>query len=402
MPILDAPTMYVRLGLAINRLIPGYVDAYYGPPELRVAVEAEATPSLGDLEALAQSLEETVAADRTMAPARREFLSSELRAMRTTLRILSGDPPDIVDEVHSLYGVRPQWVDEALFRDVHNALDQVLPGAEPLARRVADFRERSRVPVEVAAPVVRHLADDLRGRARRHFDLPAQEEFETAYVRDKPWYAYNWYLGNARSLIEINQDIALETWDLPTLVAHEGYPGHHTEHSIKEQHLYRQKHCLEHSLLLSNTPSALISEGIATNALQAVASQSEIASLLSYSYEAAGLPRADAARAYDFMILIRTLNRVSDNQALLLYRDRVPEDDVIAYGMRYSLNDEAEQRHRLRSLKDPLWRSYGYNYTLGQDLVAAFLDASPDRTRAFARLLSEPLTPRQIQRPITE
>lgn len=397
---LDAPTAYVRLGLAINRLFPGYVDAYYGSPELRVAVESEEAPSPADLEALADSLEESVAADLTMDASRREFLCAQLCAMRTTVRILRGDPPDIADEVHGLYGVTPQWVDEALFRDAHNALDQVLSGAEPLTRRVAGFRERSRVPVEVAAAVVRQLTGDLRKRARRRFDLPAWEECETAYVRDKPWYAYNWYLGNARSLIEINQDLPLEMWDLPNLVAHEAYPGHHTEHSIKEQQLYRREHCLEHSILLCNTPSALISEGIATNALQAVASQDDIASILLHCYETAGLPRADAARAHDFMIAVRTLEKVSDNQALLLLRDRVSEDEVIAYGMRHSLNDEAEERQRLRSLKDPLWRSYGYNYTLGRDLVAAFLDASPDRTQAFVRLLSEPLTPRQIQPPI--
>jgi hypothetical protein len=396
----DAPTAYVRLGLAIDRLLPGYVDAYYGPPELRVAVEAGEAPSPADLEALADSLEESLAAGSTLAPGRREFLAAELGAMRTTLRILRGDPPDIVDEVHGLYGVRPQWVDEALFRDAHDALDRLLPGAESLARRVADFRERSRVPVEVASPVVRRLADELRKRTRARFDLPAGEEFETAYVRDKPWYAYNRYLGDARSLVEINRDLALEMWDLPNLVAHEAYPGHHTERSIKEEHLYRRGHRLEHSIALCNTPSALISEGIATNALGAVASPEDVASILSHCYQAAGLPRADAARAHDFMAALRTLERVSDNQALLLYRDRVPEDEVIAYGMRHSLDDEAEVRQRLRSLKDPLWRSYGYNYTLGRDLVASFLDASPDATQAFARLLSEPSTPRQLQRPL--
>jgi hypothetical protein len=95
-----------------------------------------------------------------------------------------------------------------------------------------------------------------------------------------------------------------------------------------------------------------------------------------------------------------TLGKVFDNQALLFCRDGVSEDEVIAYGLRHSLNDEAWERHRVQNLKDPLSRSYGYNYTLGRDLVAAFLDASPDRTQAFARLLSEPLTPGQIQRAI--
>jgi hypothetical protein len=400
MSVPDAPTVYVRLGLAIDRLLPDYVEAYYGPPELRAAVEAEGTPSPGNLEALADSLDEALAPDTTMEPERREFLATELSAMRTTIRILGGDAPDFVDEVHSLCGVRPEWVDESVFVEAHETLDQLLPGAKPLAQRVAAFRERSRVPVEAAAAVVRQLADDLRERARQRFDLPAWEAFEVAFVPDQPWYAFNRYLGNAKSLIEINQDFALEVWDFPTLVAHEAYPGHHTDFSIKEQHLYREKGRLEHSIRLSSTPSALVAEGIAKNALQAVATQDDIASIFLRCYEAAGLLRDDAARAPDFVAAQSTLGKVFDNQALLFCRDGVSEDEVIAYGLRHALDDEAWVRHRVQNLKDPLSRSYGYNYTLGRDLVAAFLDASPDGTQAFGRLLSEPLTPGQLERTI--
>jgi hypothetical protein len=65
----------------------------------------------------------------------------------------------------------------------------------------------------------------------------------------------------------------MEMWGIPTVVAHEAYPGHHTERVMKEDKLYLGEGRLEHSIALSNTPSALVSEGIATNALQAVASE---------------------------------------------------------------------------------------------------------------------------------
>ncbi len=101
------------------------------------------------------------------------------------------------------------------------------------------------------------------------------------------------------------------------------------------------------------------------------------------------------------MLAMRPLERVFDNQVLLLFRDRVSEAEFMAYGQRYAFEDEAQARHGLRFVQDPLGRSYSYNYTLGRDLVAAFLDASPDRTQAFARLLSEPWTPNQLERSIT-
>ena len=88
---LDTPSAYVRLGLPINQHFPGYVDAYYGPPELRLAIQAEQELPPDDLEAFAQSLEDASAADLSMPADRREFLSTELGAMRTTLRILRGD-----------------------------------------------------------------------------------------------------------------------------------------------------------------------------------------------------------------------------------------------------------------------------------------------------------------------
>jgi hypothetical protein len=61
--------------------------------------------------------------------------------------------------------------------------------------------------------------------------------------------------------------------------AHEGYPGHHTEFSVKEWKLYRELNQFEHSILLLNSPKLIISEGIAelaTNVLFSYQDQAEI------------------------------------------------------------------------------------------------------------------------------
>jgi hypothetical protein len=391
-----APAEYIRLAFWIDRHFPGYVDAYYGPPEMKAQAMAGDLPSLEALDELAASLERSISADAGLAADRRAYLEEEARAMRTTLRILGRDAPDIIDEVRSLYGVTPAWVDERLFEQAHRDLDQILPGQEPLPERVQGFRERSRVPVETAVSIIRRLLADFRSRTLDLFALPPGEGCEISVVMDKPWRAYNWYLGGRKSRIEFNQDAPIEAWDIPTIVAHEAYPGHHTERVTKEEKLYLGEGRLEHSIALSNTPSALVSEGIAKNALRVLIPEDEIESILVDCYERAGLSRSDALHAMAFVDAYSHLDNVTDNQVLLLFRDHASEAEVMAYGMRYSLTTREDEERLLRFVKDPLSRSYTYNYTLGSQLVAAFLDHSPDKQRAFQRLLSEPMTPSQI------
>lgn len=393
----DAPTQYVQLALMIDRHFSGYVDAYFGPPELKNQAAAGDMPPLGALEDFAVSLAGSISTDPSLTPDRRNFMEEQLRAMRTTIRILAGDAPDFVDEVRLLYGVTPAWVDEAVFTEAHRVLVDILPGPEPLPERVQGFRERSRVPVELAVSIIRQLLEEFRSRTLRLFDLPPEESCEISVVNDKSWMAYNWYLGRGRSRIEFNQDFPMELWGIPTTVAHETYPGHHAEAASKEHKLYIGEGRLEHAILLSNNPSSLVSEGIAANALLAVASEGELAAILADCYARAGLPESDARRALAFIGAFNQLKSVSDNQLLLLHRDHAPEAEVVDYGIRYALDTGEDELRYLRFYKDPLSRSYAYNYTLGCELIAAYLDRAPDRRQAFQRLLSEPSTPTQLR-----
>ena len=392
-----APETYVRLAFMIDRCFPGYIDAYYGPQGLRAEATSGEEPAPQVLRELCTSLQRAIDEDSSLAPDRRAFLREEARAMSTTVEILAGNEPTISDEVELLYGVKAAWVDESVFEDCHSVFDEILPGHGPLSERVQAFRERSRISTEVAASILPEIIADIRRRTRRSFALPADEECEVAFVADKPWRAYNWYLGNGKSLIEINSDASLEMWDIPIMVAHETYPGHHTERTVKEFKLYVEQKRVEHSIALNNTPSALISEGIATNALEAIASEAEIDAMLVECYARAGLPKSDAVRARAFAQAYGKLESVADNQMLLMYGRRATDDEVVNYGIRYALTTREDEDLTLRFLKDPLSRSYRCNYTLGRQLVAAFLDQATDKKHAFWRLLSESLTPRQLR-----
>ena len=97
----------------------------------------------------------------------------------------------------------------------------------------------------------------------------------------------------------------------------------------------------------------------------------------------------DFIKAYRF-------EKVTDNQVLLLYRDHAPDNEIIDYGIRYGLMEEEQGHHLLRFYRDPLSRSYTYNYTLGRDLIAEFLAKTGRKAEMLRRLLYELFTPTQI------
>ena len=56
---------------------------------------------------------------------------------------------------------------------------------------------------------------------------------------------------------------------MPHLVAHESYPGHHTEHCRKELGLVERAGRVEHTVFLVNTPECLMAEGLADLGVEA-------------------------------------------------------------------------------------------------------------------------------------
>ena len=75
----------------------------------------------------------------------------------------------------------------------------------------------------------------LRERTQALVPLPADEEFALELVAGEPWSAFNYYLGRHRSRIVVNTDLPFSGAEIVHLAAHEGYPGHHTEHATKEE-----------------------------------------------------------------------------------------------------------------------------------------------------------------------
>jgi hypothetical protein len=240
---------------------------------------------------------------------------------------------------------------------------------------------------------------EARRRTVDFVDLPPGEGVVFELVKDKPWSGYNWFLGDARSKVEINTDLPLRANGLVGLICHEAYPGHHAEHALKEIGLYRERGWGEFSVQLIHTPEAVIAEGIATQAETIVVPGEELARWQAeVLYPAAGVaPPVSPAVEARIGKAQRALRAVSANAALLLHTGQIGEAEAVAYIGRYALSDEAQARQSLRFITDPLWRAYVWCYHAGRDLLGAWLGGAGDdhgaRLDRFRRLLTEPVYP---------
>ena len=381
---------YVRLAHGIDAHFEGFIDGYGGPAEW-------ADRSLRPVPAL-QAQAETLAGLVNSEPdaERARFLKVQLRAMQTMLRKLGGEELAYADEVRGLYDIDPLRTPERTFEAAHAALDSALPGSGSLTERLDTLRKRVAVRqpdiLKVAAPILH----ELRSRTATLLPLPEGEDFSIGLVNDKPWGGYNWPLGNFRSRIDINTDLPVSLTDLPDLLAHEGYPGHHTEHALKELHLSRNRGWQEHSLQLINAPECVVSEGIAVNALRAVMTQEEVDAWLTGELaQLAGVDPGDVSAMRAAGRALDGLEGVPGNAAILLHGEGRPEAELLDYFQTYALSTPERARQSLRFISAPHSRSYIFTYTVGGDLVRRAMEAG-DAQEVFRRLLTRPVTPGEL------
>jgi hypothetical protein len=392
---------YLTLALNLNRHVEGFVDAYYGPPELRAEAEKANPRSVETLADDARQLQAAIARS-DYDPQRKEYLGLQVRAMSTLIRKLSGEQLDLVEEVELCFDITPQMVDEAVFESIHADMDRLFPGEGSVLNRVIAWKKGVEIEPNRLLPVLELAVEETRRRTSILLDLPPGEEVSLRLVEEEPWTAYNWYLGAYRSRIDANTDPPLRVDHLISLVTHEAYPGHHTEHAIKEHRLYRQEGRAEHAVLLSLAPESVISEGIAESAESMIFSSEELEAFLHDGLNPlAGLPDVGVGQQMEWAKARDELRVVGANAALLLHDYGLPPEEVRKYMERYRLGTPREVSKGLEFIQSPLWRSYIFNYSVGKQLLAPLLEG-PDAVANFRRLLSEPFTPSQVRQWVAE
>jgi len=290
------------------------------------------------------------------------------------------------EEVEACFGVKPQPIDEADLRAAHGALDDALPGTGPLADRYHDWLAETELSGERLKAALESMAEHMRGRTRELVGLPEGEEIEIEIVTGVRWVGFSGYLGDRRSRFSYNADLPLPAVDVAHLVAHESYPGHHTEDCWKDVVLVGEQGRVEFTLMLAVGIQPVIAEGIAQLGaeLLADAEAHELVAGLVPGYDAGvGL---EAARAR------RVLSDYSTNLTLL-HADGASRDELRDWLLEWSLQPPERVEKSLRSLDTRPFRGSPFCYSEGYRLCRAFAGDDPAR---FRRLLTEQLTPADL------
>ena len=400
---------YVILVLSLGHFDKDYVDAYYGPAEWRQQAK-EQSLSLQQIEDQAKTLSTQLAkltpdpGDR-LAASRHRYLTKQMRSMMARIRFLKGEKLSFDEESRQLYDATAPNYDRAHFQELVEELDGLLPGSDSIHQRVTRFRSRFEIPKEKIDRVFKAAIEEGRKRTAKRIALPDHESFEVEYVTDKAWSGYNWYKGNAHSLIQVNTDFPITIDRAVDLACHEGYPGHHVYNVLIETHLVKGKGWLEFSVYPLFSPQSLIAEGSANFGIKMAFPKDE---RLVYEKEVlfplAGLNPHDAEHYYRVLEVISKLNYAGNEAARGFLDGQLNRDQTLNWLQSYALFSPDRATQRLAFIEK--YRSYVINYNLGQDMVESFVianggreDRPEQRWKVFKNLLSTPFVPSQLVRP---
>lgn len=377
---------YLAVVSTLGRLVPGWVEGYVGGAAQANAIDAGEEVSVDRLLKRVEELEQKVSTDDG-APDRRIWLLAQLSAISTALQWLEGERVGYRELFERCHGSRVELVCDQRFEQAHALLDRALPGHGDTAARYREWRDGQLVPRERLQEALTVLAGEMRRRCHEMFDLPEAEGVTWELVSDEPWAGHADYKGQLRTLVKINAELPISSPRLLELVCHEAYPGHHTEHVCKDVSLIVRAGREELAAYVYPTPQALISEGLASYALEALLAEDgeEIAADclgsigIPYDHETATVVR----EAEELLLPVRS------NIALML-DDGATSSQARDYARAWLLEEATQIDEAVGHLETRSWRPYESCYPVGLHLCRKYAAGHPKR---FRDLLYRQLTP---------
>jgi len=392
---------YVKLALAAGVHDGDYVDAYSGPPEWRTAAEAEKLPLAevrARLDALGRDLAKVATAGFDDLDRRRHaYLSKLVGALSTRLAMVAGGKFPFDDESLLIYDTVAPRQDASHYEAVVAELNRALPGEGPVAARYQAFRNQFIIPPAKLDAVFQAAIAEARARTLKRIALPEGEKFTLEYVTNKPWAGYNWYQGNAHSVIQINTDLPIFIDRAVDLAAHEGYPGHHVYSTLLEEKLLKGRGWVEFSVNPLFGPNAIIAEGSANYGIDvAFPGAEKLTFERAVLFPLAGLDPARADEYARVQGLTRKLSFAGNEAARRYLNGEITAAEAAAWLEKYALMEPARAQQRVRFMDK--YRSYVITYNHGLKLVADSVEkqAKGDRDKrwaVFAELISTPQLP---------
>ena len=395
---------YVKLVLKVGLYDPIYVDSYYGPNEWRPTDSRPASVAY-PLDQLAGETDTLIArmkilADSTPNRMRYDFLLSQLTSVRGTIDRLSGKKMSFDEESKVLFDAVAASV--AVNTDsLMKQLDSLLPGTGSIPERLDTLRSRLVVPGPLVDTVLRTAMNEVRKRSSELLDLPVDESITIEYVTNQPWGGYNRYQGNSHSLISINLDMPFHVYSAVGYASHEGYPGHHVQGIVGEKRFVQDSGWMEFSVSPLYSPSAIIAEGMANYASDALFTPAEKLDFeMRVLYPLAGLDSSLARVYFNVGRVLKALDRSEIDIARDYLDGKMDRRGTVRRLVQYRLMNETDADHFVGFYEE--FRSYTITYVVGEEKVRGFVEDSISagditaRRARFAKILTTPYTPTNL------
>ena len=391
----------MRLALSLGVHDADYVDAYHGDPQWRESATEQAL-TLAQIQELAKGHLSRLQAFRTgdeMSGKRQTFLIKQFSSLQTRAALLNGTTLSFDQESEALYDAIAPTHGKAHYERILAKLDQALPGEGALGARVKAFRESFVIPKDRLDQVFKAAIAECRRRTMEYIDLPLKEKFVVEYVTDKSWSGYNWFQGDAYSVIQVNTDFPIVIDRAIDLACHEGYPGHHVYNTLLEKNLLKGKGWQEYSVFPLFSPTGLIAEGSANYGIDlAFPGEERLAFERAVLFPMAGLDPSRVEEYYDTEALMGQLDYAGNDTARRYLDGHIDTDQAATELERYALMTPERAKQRVKFIDK--YRSYVINYNLGRDMVIKWVEqgtvTQKQRWQKFERLLSEPILPSQL------
>ncbi|MBU8920773.1 MAG: DUF885 domain-containing protein [Bacteroidales bacterium] len=395
---------YVRLTLALGQHDKMYVDAYYGPDEWQKEAESDSMglaaigSETGELLAALKNLK--VDGDDELLRLRHSFLARHIEALATWVKVRDGERFSFDQEAEALYDSKIPTYDESYFAETLAEIDRLLPPGEGnVQERLEKYREDFIIPKDKVAEIFTIVLEEARTRTKKYIELPEGESFEVEYVTGTSWGAYNWYKGNARSLIQVNTDLPTYIDSPLGLAAHEGYPGHHVYNALLEKNLARERGWVEYSVYPLFSPLSFLAEGTANYGIEvAFPSGERLAYERDVLYPLAGIDPERADEYARIQKLAKKLSRARIQSARMYLDQKWTREETIDYLSKYSLLSRARAGKVIDFFDE--FRSYIINYYVGYDVVKEYIEGIEGtmedpalQWKEFEKLLSTPRVP---------
>ena len=246
---------YLELGLRLGRHVDGLVDAYYGPPELQAQVDAEEPRRAGRARRRRRGAPRRARGRLARGPGARAARRTPAcsRATRSPTATRSSAATACVRCARRTPSTSsPTPSSTSCCRERGRSSSGARPGA-PATSAPASAPSPCSTTSSRSCGRGRSRSSTFRtasgSRSRRSPTSPGGRSTTTRAI--------------SRAGSCSNIDLPTGAADLIHLAAHEVYPGHHTEHALKEQLLLRDRGLIEEGIQLVPTPQAVLSEGIA-------------------------------------------------------------------------------------------------------------------------------------------